>query len=405
MATEHSISPATSSDVEHRQGLRACLTRSLGVPFVEGNRIEPLRNGVEIFPAMLDAIDNAERSIEFETFVYWSGDVARRFAEALSRASERGVEVRVLLDAAGSVPMPDEIWTIFEEGGIEARKFGSLKSWRVWQMDHRTHRKILVCDGHVAFTGGVGIAREWEGNARNPEEWRETHFRIRGPSVALLRGAFLEHWLAAKGGGPHPALLPEAVPAPEDRPAAGGVGIQTVTSIGAGRWSSAQTLFRALALSARESIKITTAYFVPEDELVTLLVDAAGRGVEVDIIHPGPHTDHRVSNLAGEERYPELLEAGVRIWRYQKTMIHAKIILIDGVFSCIGSANLNHRSAVKDDEVSLLIDDPGLAHQLGEDFSADLDDCARVEPGGSRVESSWWRRGLSKLARLIDSQV
>jgi cardiolipin synthase len=354
---------------------------------------------------MLDAIDAAERSVEFETFVYWSGDVAREVAEALARAARRGVEVRVLLDAAGCLPMPEDVRAILDRGGVAVREFGSLKSWRVWQVDHRTHRKILVCDGLVGFTGGVGIAEEWEGDARNPDEWRETHFRIRGPAVATLRGVFLQHWLAAGENDRTATLLPPPVSAPADGPPSGPASVHTEASDGAGRWSTAQTLFRALTLCARHSIKITTAYFVPEDEVTGQLVAAAERGVEVDVIHPGPHTDHRVSNLAGEERYPELLEAGVRIWRYQKTMIHAKIILIDGVLSCIGSANLNQRSVVKDDEVALLVHDPDLAAELTRDFESDLEDSMRVEPGEDRFRRPWWRRVLSTLTRPFRSQV
>lgn len=385
--------------------LRDQLTRSLGIPFTDGNEVEPLRNGDEIFPAMIDAIYGTKRSVEFETFVYWSGDIALRFAEALARAAERGVEVRVLLDAAGCLPMPDEVERILHRGGVEVRRFGSLRSWRLWQIDHRTHRKILICDGRVGFTGGVGIAEEWEGDARNPEEWRETHFRLRGPVVAQLRGVFLQHWLGSGERADQPTLLPEAVPRSTDRLRTGQAAVQTVSSIGAGRWSSAQTMFRTLVMAAETSIKITTAYFVPEDEVVALLTGAARRGVSVDVIHPGPHTDHRVSNLAGEERYPELLEAGVRIWRYEKTMIHAKIILVDGILSCIGSVNLNHRSVVKDDEVALLVADSALATELTRDFEEDLTNCERVVPGDNRFERSLWRRALSKLTRLVRSEV
>lgn len=354
---------------------------------------------------MLDAISTAERSIEFETFVYWSGDIARRVAESLVQASDRGVEVRMLLDAAGCLPMPEAIRSILEESRVEVRDYGSLHSWRLWKVDHRTHRKIMVCDGRTAFTGGVGIAEEWTGDARNPEEWRETHFRVRGPAVAQLRGVFLQHWLAAEGEGSSPQLLPPPVAGAPDSPPSHPCAVQTVASIGAGRWSTAQTLFRALVLSAQQSIRITTAYFVPEEEVVSLLVDASRRGVQVDVVHPGPHTDHRVSNLAGEERYPELLEAGVRIWRYQKTMIHTKIILIDGLLSCIGSANLNQRSVLKDDEVALVVDDPALAKELTRDFSTDLEVSIHVDPATDEFERPWWRRGLSKITGLFESQV
>lgn len=387
-------------------GLREILARTLSPPFTEGNRVEPLRNGVEIFPSMLEAIDEATRSIELETFVYWKGDIARKTADALARAARRGVEVRVLLDAAGCMPMSDEIRSTLEASPVRVQDFGPLHPWRFWELDHRSHRKILVCDGTVGFTGGVGIAEEWEGDARNPDEWRETHFRIEGPAVQGLRGTFLEHWLSSQDNrNGLPAALPAPVRSPDDPENAGTAAIQVTPSTAAGRWSNAQTLFRVLFQSARKSIRITTAYFTPEDELVGLLTEAAERGVEVDILHPGEHIDHRVSQLAGEERYPELLEAGVRLWRYQPTMIHAKIILVDGLVSCIGSANLNHRSVVKDDEIALTVVDRELNARLTEDFDQDLRRSERVRPGDAGSDRPLWRRVLSTLVALGDRQL
>ncbi|MEJ2540218.1 MAG: phospholipase D-like domain-containing protein [Gemmatimonadota bacterium] len=366
----------------------------------------PLRNGVEIFPAMLEAIDDARSSIEFETFVYWSGDVARRMAEALARAADRGVEVRVILDAAGCLPMPDDVRETLTAAQVRVRDFGELSSWRFWQMDHRTHRKILVCDGRVGFTGGVGVAEEWEGDARNPDEWRETHFRIRGPAVSCLRGTFLEHWLGAYDGqDPDSGLLPETEAPPNEEGAAGRASVLTAASTAAGRWSTAQTLVRALVESARDSVRITTGYFVPEDGVLRLLCEAAARGVEVDIIHPGPHMDHRVSRLAGEARYPELLEAGVRIWRYQPTMIHAKIILVDDHLSCIGSANLNYRSLVKDDEVALVVLDRELNAALSRDFEQDREECRLVDSEDEWLDRPWWKRAGAWLASLVRREV
>jgi len=186
---------------------------------------------------------------------------------------------------------------------------------------------------------------------------------------------------------------------------AGSSAIQTIASTAAGRWSTAQTMVRALVCSARHSIRITTGYFVPEDEVVALLKDAVDRGVEVDVIHPGPHIDHRVSRLAGEAQYPDLLDAGVRIWRYQPTMIHAKIILVDDELSCIGSANLNGRSAVKDDEIALLVLDRGLNEELTRDFERDLEGCQLVDSEAEWLERPLWKRALTKAASLVSQEV
>lgn len=390
-----------SEEVDGDERYRRLLTSSLSPPFTEGNRIRALRNGVEIFPAMLDAIRSATRSIEFETFVYWKGDIAYEMAEALAAAARRGVEVRVLLDAAGSVPMSDEIRRIMEESPVEVQDFGPLQPLRFWELDHRTHRKIMVCDGSVGFTGGVGIAEEWEGDARNPEEWREIHFQIEGPAVQGLRGTFLEHWLSTRD---HRDGLPASLPYADRDPSVelddGGATVQLVPSTAAGRWSNAQTLFRVLFQMARERIRITTAYFTPEEELVGLLRAARARDVEVDIIMPGPYIDHRVSQLAGESFYPELLEAGVRLWRYQPTMIHAKVIVVDDRVSCIGSANLNHRSVVKDDEIALTVIDRELAGQLTEEFEKDRARCRRVRPEDAGDDRSLWRRIKSAFVSL-----
>lgn len=397
----HLPAPGPDRTARSADRYRRILGRSLSAPFVEGNRIRRLKNGKEIFPTMLDAIRKAERSVEFETFVYWTGDIAVEMAETLAATARRGVEVRVLLDAAGCLPMDPDIRDIMEDSPVEVRDFGPLQPWRFWELDHRTHRKILVCDGIVGFTGGVGIAEEWEGDARNPDEWRETHFQVEGPAVQGLRGSFLEHWLSVQDSRDGlPAALPDALGDPsaplEDGPSA----VQVVPSTAAGRWSNAQTLFRALLQSAQDTLRITTGYFTPEDELVGLLTDAAARGVRVDVLHPGKHIDHRVSQLAGEQLYPELLEAGVHLWRYQKTMIHAKLIMVDGVLSCIGSANLNYRSVVKDDEIALVVLDPDLTGKLEADFDQDLEHAERVRPEDAGSDRPLWRRVLSGLASL-----
>lgn len=402
-----------SSSTPDEGHIQARLEERLGVPFTQGNRVQALRNGVEIFPAMLQAIEEASHSVELETFIYWSGEVARRMAEALADAARRGVDVRVLLDAAGCLPMDDELRTVMTDAGVDVRMFGPLRPWRFWELDHRTHRKILVCDGKLGFTGGVGIAEEWEGDARSPEEWRETHFVLEGPAVQGLRGTFLEHWLAAgEEADDATARLPDwggRTPSSDPQDGHDGDGgearVQVVASTAAGRWSTVQTLFRALVDEARHSLQITTAYFVPEPDVVDLLCQAAERGVEVDVLHPGPHIDHRVSQLAGEAVYPQLLDAGVRIWRYQKSMIHAKVLIVDGILSCIGSVNLNHRSAQKDDEVALNVLDRGLATHLSGHFHEDLAVSEAVARESLEVDLPWWRRVAAKAASLVRQEV
>jgi len=374
---------AGDGESERERHLKRVLTSALPGGFVGGNSVQPLRNGVEIFPPMLDAIARAERSIDFETFVYWHGEIARRFARALADAADRGVRVRVLVDAVGAVPMPGEIRDIMTQSPAEVRDFHPPSSFRFWEMDHRTHRKILVCDDE-AFTGGVGIAEEWTGNARNPEEWRDTHFQIRGPAVEMLRGIFLGHWLETAGPEGGPAIRASLALGNDDPGGAGpgldysDVEIQLVRSTGGNRWTDIQTLLRVLLASAKKRIRIATGYFVPEPEIVTLLCDAASSGIEVEVLHPGPHTDHRIAQLGGESTYAPLLEAGVRIYRYQPTMYHKKLITVDGVLSVIGSANLNHRSSIKDDEVCLNVLDREFTATMDRHLDEDLERCDRV---------------------------
>lgn len=409
---------------ERRQAVRSLLETAVGIPFTSHNGLLPLRNGVEIFPAMLGAIRAAERTIEFETFIYWSGDIARRVARALASATDRGVRVRVLLDAVGCVPMPADVAEILESSDARVRRFGRVKPWKFWRIDNRTHRKILVCDGRVGFTGGVGIAEQWEGDARNPDEWRDTHFRVEGPVVAGLRGGFFQHWLAAGGSldgvAGQPAARAEAASGPRasgagdrggpgaheaDPAGAPAAAVQVSRSTGAGRWSDTATLFRSVLRGAEHRLRIVTSYFVPSDALVGLLRAASGRGVEVEVMTPGPHTDHRVCQFAGEETFQPLLDAGVKIWRYQPTMLHTKVVTVDGILSVIGSANFNHRSLLKDDELSLAVLDEGLTAALDEDFERDRGACeALVDPASWKERSALQQLG-ERASRLFRSEL
>ncbi|MBL29027.1 MAG: cardiolipin synthase B [Rhodospirillaceae bacterium] len=361
----------------------------LGIPFFDGNRIDVLKNGVEIFPAMLDAIREARESIEFLTFVYWQGDIAVRFAEALADRARAGVAVRVLLDSFGARPMRDTLIETMTEAGVDVRWFRPLETWRVWTIDNRTHRKILIVDGRVGFTGGVGIASEWEGDARDVTEWRDSHFRITGPAVHGLRGAFLGNW--AESGGEMRSLA-DHVPRLER---AGEARLQIVRSTASIAWSDVTTLFDLMSEIARKQLRIATAYFVPDDDMVQHLVDAAGRGVTVQIMLPGAHSDQRVSQLAGEAEYRALLEGGVDIRSYEKTMLHTKIVTVDGELACIGSPNANERSMRQDDEVAVVVSHPETVAVLDRHFDEDLAHCQDIDL------DAWKDRGIGQ--RLLET--
>ena len=360
---------------------RQTLETVLGVPFSEGNSVKPLKNGIEIFPKMLEAISAAQRNIDFLTFVYWTGDIAKEFASALSERAQSGVKIRVILDAFGAKSMPPEVLSQMLGAGIDVQWFRSFTRWKFWQIQHRTHRKILVVDGLVGFTGGVGIASEWEGNARNKNEWRETHFQIEGPSLRGLQAAFLANWYEACD-----EITYFEEPTTEARP--GDTLVQVVQSTATIGRSPIELLFRHLVDTAQHQINLTTAYFVPDERMISALIRASGRGIKIQILIPGKHIDFRVAQQAGEAAYAPLLKAGIKIWRYQPTMIHAKIMTVDHTVAVIGSANFNQRSMSKDDETNLVVIDPDLVAELERDFEADQTRSQEFFP------NKWRKRGI-----------
>lgn len=382
--------PDTPDRSPARHDYRRAFESTLGIPFTHGNHVEPLINGCRIFPRMIEAIDSAQHSIDFLTFIYWQGDIAERFGAHLVARAAAGVRVRVLLDAFGARPMPKQVLSDLQAAGAEVLWFRPPVRWRFWQADNRTHRKILIIDGEVGFTGGVGIAAQWDGDARNPEEWRETHFRLTGPVLDGLRGAFISNWVEAGGRG-----FEDRWQAP-DTEASGEASVQVLRTSAAVNYSDIATLFRLVLSLARTRLRITTGYFVPDRVTIDLLCEAARRGVDVEILMPGPHTDSRVAKVAGEDVFAPLLEAGVQLYRYQPTMLHAKIVLLDEAVAVIGSANFNHRSMGKDDEIAATVIDDATFARLAADFETDKGRCERV------ALRQWKRRGLwQRLLELV----
>ena len=262
--------------------------------------------------------------------------------------------------------------------------FRPLTRWKIWKSDNRTHRKILICDETTAFTGGVGIAEEWDGDARNKNEWRDTHFKIEGPAIEGIKAAFTENWIEAGNelqlNGTHEVSYPNN----------GNVSIQTVRTSASVRWSDIVLLYQSLIHLAQKSILLQTAYFNPDDKLVELLTKKASDGISVKIIIPGKHTDQSTTKIIAGESFNKLLNAGVEIFYYQKTMMHAKVILIDDEVSCVGSANFNHRSMLKDDEINLVMLDEETNSTLTSHFNEDLKECERI------TNFRWKKRGYIK---------
>jgi cardiolipin synthase len=381
---ESEPNPATTDRVGR---FRRSLEGILGVPATEGNLVEVFRNGNEIFPAMLGAIADAEHTIDFLTFVYWRGRIGTAFAEALSERARSGVRVRVLLDAWGAHPIERELIHMMEDSGVRVRWFRPLHRLALTKANHRTHRKVMVVDEAIAFTGGVGIADEWNGDARNEHEWRDTHFRVRGPAVDGLRAAFLDNWIETD-----PEIFDPTVDRFPQQPQPGGTVIQCVRGASEAGASDLSTLLLTLLELAEERIRITTAFFVPDEGLTGRLCSASDRGVSVEILLPGPHGDKRFVQLAGQSVYEELLTHGIRIWHFQPSMLHAKVMTVDRQVASIGSANFNARSIELDEEINLVALDRPLVRLLDDQFDEDLERSEEIDP------SRWEERSLARRA-------
>jgi cardiolipin synthase len=380
-------SEPNSATTDRVSRLRRSLEGILGVPATEGNLVEVFRNGNEIFPAMLGAIADAEHTIDFLTFVYWRGRIGTAFAEALSERARSGVRVRVLLDAWGAHPIERELIHMMEDSGVRVRWFRPLHRLALTKANHRTHRKVMVVDEAIAFTGGVGIADEWNGDARNEHEWRDTHFRVRGPAVDGLRAAFLDNWIETD-----PEIFDPTVDRFPQQPQPGGTVIQCVRGASEAGASDLSTLLVTLLELAEERIRITTAFFVPDEGLTGRLCSASDRGVSVEILLPGPHGDKRFVQLAGQSVYEELLTHGIRIWHFQPSMLHAKVMTVDRQVASIGSANFNARSIELDEEINLVALDRPLVRLLDDQFDEDLERSEEIDP------SRWEERSLARRA-------
>ena len=360
------------NDRQHR--IRRTLESLTGVAFTEGNRVTVLRNGDRIFPAMLDAIEGAERSVDLMTYVYWKGEIATKFADTLSAAARRGVRVRLLIDAVGGLQIERGLVDRMDEAGVHVEWF--RKPWlnSPLKQNHRCHRKVLVVDEEIAFTGGVGIAEEWCGDARTENEWRDTHVQVRGPAVDGLRAAFAQNW--AESGRD---LYDDRDTFPQQQAQSGDAVAQVVRGSASLGWDDLQSTFRVMLDSATDRLSLATAYFAPDDFFLERLCAAAERGVQVDVLLPGPHADKRVCQLASEATYDRLTGCGVRVWNFQPSMMHAKIMIVDGVAAVVGSSNFNRRSLDHDEEVVLVALNDRVAEVLQADFDADLERSEQID--------------------------
>jgi cardiolipin synthase len=338
----------------------------LGAGILDGNRVEALLNGDEIFPAMLHAIRSAKTTITFETYIYWSGSIGGEFTNALAERARAGVKVHVLLDWIGSSKTDASQLSLMEKAGVQLWKYNKPHWYQFGRLNNRTHRKLLVVDGEIGFAGGVGIADQWTGHAQDPEHWRDSHYRVQGPVVAQMQAAFMDNWIKVSGDVLHgPEYFPLLRPV--------GAGKAHVTRSSPSGGSETMRLMYLLAITAASrSIHLSTPYFIPDALAIKALTDAAKRGVTVQIITVGHHTDIETIRRASRARWGDLLEAGVEIYEYQPTMYHCKVMIVDGLWTTVGSTNFDPRSFSLNDEANVNYYDRDFALRQIEIFQEDL---------------------------------
>ncbi|GAB3406749.1 cardiolipin synthase [Massilia agilis] len=376
--------------------------RSLGVllgpPIVEGNKVDVLRNGDQIFPAMLDAIRHAQKTITFETYIYWSGTIGQEFTEALAERARAGVKVHLMLDYIGSMKLDRQQIEAMRAAGVQVQRYHKPVWWKLARLNNRTHRKLLIVDGKVGFTGGVGIADKWRGNAQDAEHWRDTHFRVEGPVVGQMQAVFMDNWTKATGV----VLDGEEYFPPLDK--AGDLPAQMFSSSPTGGSESMHLMYLMAITAARKTIELSSSYFVPDELAVKALAAAARRGVKVRIITPGKIIDSDVVRIASRDRWGDLLAAGVRIAEFQPTMYHVKALIVDARLVSVGSTNFDNRSFSINDEANLNVLDPDFAREQVAVFE---DDWRRARPISlTRWQDRPWLEKLSgEFASLLGAQL
>ena len=360
----------------------------LGPGLLAGNKVAAFQNGDEIFPAMLKAIRGAQKTITFETYIYWSGEVGKQFADALCERARAGVKVHVLLDWVGSGKIEDKYIEDMRAAGAEVERYHPLRWYTLHRINKRTHRKLLVVDGKIGFTGGVGIADLWNGHAQDKDHWRDSQYSVEGPAAAEMQTAFNDNWIKTRA---KVLFGPEYYPDLKTN----GPSYAQVFKSSAGEGSESIRLMYLLSIaSATNSILLSASYFVPDDLAVETFIAARKRGVNIEIIVPGPIADAKIVQKASRSRWGELLDAGVKIYEYQPTMYHCKVLIVDGVWVSVGSTNFDDRSFRLNDEANLNIYDAAFAAEQIKVFEADKKNSKQM----TRAEF----KDRSKLGKLIE---
>ena len=378
----------------HSPDFSQAMGSMLGATFLPGNRIATLSDGDEIFPAMLDAIRKARRTITFETFIFHHDAISRQFVDALAERARAGVEVKMIADGVGSIDAGD-YFSDLRAAGVQLEIYRPIWSRDFFWVTYRTHRKLLIVDGKVGFIGGVGIGDSWRGHAKSDAEWRELHYRVEGPVVAQMQGAFHANWFSAHrevilGPGYFPVL-------PAAGPARAGAFFSAPYR---GRYL-VDLMYHLAIAGARKSILIENPYFVPDEPLTEALCAAAKRGVKVQVIMAGRHIDFSMVRMASRQRWPRLKAAGVELYEYQGTLLHSKLLVVDGYFVSVGSANFDPRSLAINDEANLNVLDESFASQQMRIFQQDL---MQSKPA-KIVGTAWSELPMQWLQQTLEPQL
>lgn len=363
------------------QFLRA-MGQLIGPGIIASNRVTLLMNGDQIFPGMLEAIRGAQKSITLETYIYWSGEVGRQFAGALTERARAGVKVHVLIDWYGSRKVDSTDLAAMRAAGVEVEKYNTLAWHSPLRLNHRDHRKLLIVDGKVGFIGGAGLADIWMGGGDSPKHWRDSQFRLEGPAVGEMQAAFMDNWMKTTGRVLHgEAYFPELQPAGDDY-------AQVFYSSPRDGTETVRLMYLLAIAAARKNIRLSASYFVPGELTTAELVEACQRGVEVEIIVPGSETDNPIVRYSSRAKWGPLLKAGVKIYEYQPTMYHCKVMVVDDVWVTVGSANFDNRSFRLNDEANLNVFSPVFAAEQSRVFEEDKSNSEVVS------YEEWKRRGL-----------
>jgi cardiolipin synthase A/B len=392
-----------SQKVEHRYAIadpqfRREMGVLLGPAILPGNRVTDLENGDQIFPAMLEAIQSARQTITFETYIYWSGEVGKRFGDAFCERARSGVKVSVTIDSVGSANLDAQMLQRMQQCGVDVERYRPLRWYNISRLNKRTHRKLLIIDGTVGFTGGVGIGDSWQGHAQDPDHWRDIHFRIEGPVIAQLQSAFNDNWTKMTGN-----VLNGATYFPAIAPA-GSMDANLFMSSPSGGSESMHLMYLMVIAASVRSIDLAAAYFVPDELVTNALLAARGRGVKVRILMPGKNTDSPAVRLASKADWEPLLIAGVEMYEYDPTMLHNKLLIADGEMVSVGSTNFDQRSFQLNDEASLNVYDATFAKRMGEVFEEDL---AKATPYTLEMwrKRSWKEKMAEKFVLPIKAQL